>query len=241
MDPNQVVFDPRTGKSRELDIVAEHYSFRSDHSGTCVKTHFVAEVVNNKFPVVLLTKRPSTPNRNSDHYVKFACTPEPNDFHKHFDFFEDRRPPQEQLFVQYCALSTKRGDAKELMASHPEDMYASLQKVAEHVEREVEQFAEWSAETSLDIWRVFFWHPILVVGGQLVIVENDEAGAITLADATSAFLEFNWHQNDEPRTTVIEVITVAALYERMEAIVASDQAFEVQLDAFHAKSDAGNA
>jgi hypothetical protein len=241
VEPNQVVLDPHTGKSRELDIVAEHYSHRHDYRGTCVKTHFVAEVVNNKFPVVLLTKRPSTPHSNFESYVKFGCTPEPNDFHKHFDFFDDRRPPQEQLFAQYCALSTKRGDAKELMASHPEDMYASLQKVAEYVEREIEQFAKWSAEASMDIWRVFFWHPILVVGGQLVIVENDEAGTITLAKATSAFLEFNWHQNDEPRTTVIEVVTVAALYERMEAIVASDQALEVQLHTLHAKSDAENA
>jgi hypothetical protein len=236
VEPNQVVLDPRTGKSRELDIVAEHYSYQPDHRGTCVKTHFVAEVINNKYPVVLLTKRPSTPNSNFESYVKFGCTPEPNDFYKHFDIYDDRSPPQERLFSQYCALSTKKGEAKELMASHPEDMYSSLQKVAEYVEHEVGQFADFFVEPSGDIWRLFFWHPMLVLGGQLVVVEDSEAGIVSLSEAASAFLEFNWHQDGELRTTVIEVITIAALYDRMETIVLSDQALEAKLHAIHAKT-----
>ena len=241
VEPNQVVLDPRTGKSRELDIVAEYYSYQPEHRGTCVKTNFVAEVVNNKYPVVLLTKRPLTPNSNFESYVKFGCTPTQNEFYKHFDFYDDRSPPQERLFSQYCAISTKKGEAKELMASHPEDMYASLQKVAEYVEQEVGWFAEVNADSSDDIWRVFFWHPMLVLGGQLVTVEDSESEVVSLSEATSAFLEFNWHQNGEPRTTVIEVITVAALYERMDNIVSSDQALEAQLHALHAKADAENA
>ena len=241
VEPNQVVLDPRTGKSRELDIVAEHYSYQPDHPRTCVKTHFVAEVVNNKYPVVLLTKRPSTPNSNFESYVKFGCTPEPNDFHKHFDFYEDREPPKERFFSQYCALSSKRGETKELMASHSEDMYASLQKVAEYAEQEVDRFAEWTTESSEEFWRIFFWHPMLIVGGQLVTVENAEVGTVSLSEVSSAFLEFNWHQGGELRTTVIEVVTVEALYERMEVIVASDQAYESRLHALHTKFDAENA
>lgn len=116
----------------------------------------------------------------------------------------------------------------------------SLQKVAEYVEHEVEQFADFHAESSNDIWRIFFWHPMLVVGGQLVIVEDSEAGVVSLSEAASAFLEFNWHQDGESRTTVIEVIVVAILYDRMEFIVSSDQALEAKLHAIHSKSDAKN-
>ncbi len=240
VEPNQVILDPRTGKSREIDIVAEHYSYQPEHSGTCVKTHFVAEVINNKYPVVLLTKRPWTPNSNSENYVKVGCTPEPNDFYTHFDFYSDREPPRERLFSQYCALSIKKGEQKELMASLPEDMYASLRKkVAEYTEREFEQFAEWGAESSSDIWRIFFWHPLLVVGGQLVVVEDSVPGNICLSEVASAFLEFNWHQDGEPRTTIIEVVTIAALYERMETIIASDQAYEAKLHALHSASATG--
>ena len=63
VEPNQVVKDARTGKSREIDLVAEHYSYVPDHRDLCVKTKFVAEVVNNRWAIVLLTSRPSTPNR----------------------------------------------------------------------------------------------------------------------------------------------------------------------------------
>lgn len=241
VEPNQVVLDPRTGKSRELDIVAEYFSYEPDRFGTCVKTHFVAEVFNNRYPVVLLTKRPSTPNSDFENYVRVGCTPEPNEIQKHFDFFSDREPPRDRLFAQYCALSTKKGEAKELMALHPEDMYSSFQKVAEYVEREVREFAEFAGESSSDIWRIFFWHPMLVLGGQLVTVEDSETGVVNLPEVESAFLEFNWHENSEPRSTIIEVITVAALYKRMEAIVMSDKDLEARLHALHAKSRAKNA
>jgi len=236
VEPNQVVLDPRTGKSRELDMVAEYFSFEPSHKDTCVKTYFVAEVINNKFPVVLLTRRPSTPNSIFESYVKYGCTPEQNDFYVHLDYLADRSPPEERLFAQYCSLTSKKGSASELMASHSEDMYASLLKIAEYVEHQLEGFADFP-DGSNAFWRIFFWHPMLVLGGQLFTVEDSDASAIGLSEASSAFLEFNWHQEGEPRTTVVEVITVTALYERMGAIVSYDEALEVKLHALHAKTD----
>src|SRR4051812_27756419 len=69
VEPNQVVLDPRTGKSREIDLVAEYRSGFENGRMVSVKTRFIAEVVNNKYPFVLLTRRPSTPNADVESYV----------------------------------------------------------------------------------------------------------------------------------------------------------------------------
>jgi hypothetical protein len=45
VEPNQVVRDPRTGKSREIDLIAEYYEWQPDHQGLCVKTNFVVEII----------------------------------------------------------------------------------------------------------------------------------------------------------------------------------------------------
>lgn len=126
------------------------------------------------------------------------------------------------------------------MASHPEDLYGSLQKLAEYVEQELEAFAGWAAETEADIWRVFFWHPILVVGGQLFAVSVDNAANPKISEIDSAFLEFNWHQGEDRKTTVIEVARIAALYERMTEIVTWDEALEAKLHALRSSYKTGN-
>jgi hypothetical protein len=240
VEPSQVLKDPRTGKSREIDLVAEHFNYVPDHSGLCVKTHFVVEVVNNRFPVVLLTPRPSSPNSDSDSYVKFGCTPEPVPFYKELRIYAERSPPRGTLFAQYCALTTKKGEPREFMASHSEDLYGSLQKLAEYVEQELQAFQDWTTETESNVWRVFFWHPILVVGGQLFSVAVDDSANATIREIKSAFLEFNWHQGQDRKTTVIEVIQLSALYDRMADIVSWDDALEAKLHDLRSSPNASS-
>jgi hypothetical protein len=229
VEPNQVVRDPRTGKSREIDLVAEHRSYVPDHRGLCVKTHFVSEVVNNRFPIVLLTSRPSTPNSDFESYVKFGYTPQRASFYEHLDVYEDRSPPDDALFAQYCALTTKKGEARELMASHPEDLYGSLQKLAEYIEQELQDFHDWSTGSADDFWRVFFWHPMLIVGGDLFSIRVENGAKPVAQEIGSAFLEFNWHHGEDRKTTVIEFVRLRALYDRMRTIVAWDEQLESKL------------
>ena len=75
VEPNVAHKDPRTGKSREIDLIAEDGG-RAFHPKTCVKTQLIVEAVNNRLPVVLLTERPSSPNADFENYLKFGCTPE---------------------------------------------------------------------------------------------------------------------------------------------------------------------
>jgi hypothetical protein len=124
VEPNVAHKDPRTGKSRELDLIAED-SGRTDNPKTCVKTTLVVEAVNNRFPFVVLTERPSSPNADFENYVKFAYTPEPSPFLHSFHIYDEKKADWLNLFSQYCVL-TKKSSKDELMASHPDDIYGSL-------------------------------------------------------------------------------------------------------------------
>ena len=235
VEPNQVVRDPRTGKSREVDLLAEHYDWRSEHAGTCVKTHFVMEMVNNKFPLVLLTPRPSTPNEDFESHVKFIYTPASAPILKSVDVYEIRSPSRERLFSQYCALTCKKGDAKELMASHPDDLYGSFQKLAEYVEDQVSIWDQNQSDSD-KYWRLFFWHPMLVLGGQLIAATMNDDGRVCLEEIGSGFLEFNWHAGDERRTTVIEIVSADHLLERLSALVSLDADLESSLHVLRTKT-----
>jgi hypothetical protein len=230
VEPNQVLRDPRTGKSREIDLVAEYYSYNRVRRNVCVKTHFVVEAINNRFPFVLTTERPSTPNADFESYIKFAATPEPNPFIGELDLYEEEQADWENLFSQYCLLTKKKSD-KEFMASHPDDVYGSLLKLSEYVEDAVDI---WNSRDGLEddkFWRLFFWQPMLVLSGQLVSVRLREDGAAELQEVSMGRLEFNWHADDRHRTTVIEVLTEQFFLQRVATIVEKDDALEEKVHA----------
>jgi hypothetical protein len=228
VEPNQVVRDPRTGKTREIDLVAEYYHYNPERRKVFVKTHFVVEAINNKYPFVLLTERPYTPKADFENYIKFACTPEPNTFINKLNIYDEKGADWENLFSQYCAITKKRAD-KELMAIHPDDVYGSLLKLAEYVEDEL---AVWTNRDGLEndeYWRVFFWQPMLVLSGQLISAHLQEDRTTELKEVRSGRLEFNWHAEDEHRTTVIEILTEEFFLERLAAIVEKDDELEEKL------------
>lgn len=231
VEPNQVVRDPRTGKSREIDLIAEYYEYKPEHSGALVKTYFVMEIVNNKFPLVLMTERPHTPNENTENHVNFICTPSKNTFSDQFHLYEHRAPKRSELFSQYCALTQKKSESKEFMASHPDDLYSSFQKLAEYTDGDMIWWDKNSDMHGDRFWRILFWHPLLVVGGQLIVARTREDGSTELRETSSATLEFNWHAGEERRTTLIEVLTADSLTNRLSKIVESDSQMQHKLHA----------
>jgi len=228
VEPNQVIRDRRTGKAREIDLIAEYFNYHPERQKVAVKTNFVVEAINNRFPFVLLTERPYTPSADFESYIKFACTPEPNPFTNEFDVYEEKGAYWNNLFSQYCVITTKRGD-KELMATHPDDVYGSLLKLAEYVEDEVEVWASREGLEDDQYWRMFFWQPMLVLSGQLVSAHFQEDGVVELKETCIGRLEFNWHAEDENRTTVIEILTEEFFLKRLAAVVQKDDELEGKL------------
>jgi hypothetical protein len=230
VEPNQSVRDPRTGKSREIDLVVEYFKWNPAHDKVAVGTAFFLEALNNKYPFVLLTERPYTPASDFESYIKFVSTPEPSPFLGSLDLYEEKEADWNNLFSQYCAITRKSGKA-ELMASHPDDVYASLLKLSEYVENAISI----SFEGHEAYWRLFFWQPMIVVSGQLVIATVDTHGAVQIKETDLGRLEFSWHDAEEPRTTVVEVVTEAHLLSRLATIRAKDEELAAKIHAVKLK------
>ena len=227
VEPNVSHKDPRTGKAREIDLTAESAS-GSFRRGVCVKTTFVIEAVNNRFPIVLLTERPSSPNADFESYVKFGTSPNPCPFLDEIQIYDEKGADWNNLFSQFCALSKKSGK-EELMASHPDDIYSSLLKAAEYTEDQVAEFEAWTENEAGKYWRLFVWHPMLVVSGQLLTAKFSPEGAVLLQEVPIARLEFNWHDGDSRKTTVIEVVREDFLLQRLDAIRVQDDSIEARI------------
>ena len=228
VEPNVSHKDPRTGKAREIDITAESAP-RAYREGVCVKTTFVIEAINNRYPIVLLTERPSSPNADFESYLKFGTTPEPCPFLHEIDIYDKKGADWKNLFSQFCGLSKKNG-REELMASHPDDVYSSLLKVSEYSEDQLNEFESWTAEETGKYWRLFIWHPMLVVSGQLLTATLAPDGTVLLNDVPLGRLEFNWHDGENQRATVIEVIREGFLLERLNTVRAEDDALEARIE-----------
>ena len=230
VEPNQAVLDPRTGKSREIDLLAQHFDGTAPIYSVTVKTHFVIEVCNNKLPVVLLTERPDSPVLAAyESYLKFGCSPEPFPYHSDLDCFQDRLETAGSLFSQFCGISEKKsGHPGELMAGHPDDLYGSLLKLSEYVDDEVEHWHQPEGLSQSKSNRVFFWHPMLALGGDLLVTRVDRDGQAHLEERESAFLEFNRHTDEGLRTALIEFVTATAMRRRLAEIVAYDRVLELR-------------
>jgi len=225
------------GQQRAIDITTEARS-RVHRPGICVKTTFVIQAVNNAYPIVLLTERPSTPNADFESYVKFGISPDPCPFHEKFHPYEERAADWHNLFSELCMLA-KEQEQEELVAGPPLEVLSSVLRACEYTEQEVDSFNDWTSEEVGKYWRVFFWHPLLVVSGQLLTAKVGADGAVQLQEVPLARLEVNWHDGDERRTTVVEVIREDFLLERLEVLRTQDDAIEERIHAFRLSVESG--
>lgn len=233
VEPNVAFKSARTGSTNFIGLVAEDADGPAT-AGVCVKTTVPIETYNNDLPLVLLAERPSTPNSDWENYIKFGLTPEPCPFYREFHVYEEKNAKWDNLFAQYCAISRPDG-AGALSAMHPEGLQASLLALAEYTEAELNSFNEWTAEDETGCWRAFFWQPTLVVSGQLMTAQIEDDGSLRLIETPLARLEFNWHDEEQRRTTVIEIVREDFLLERVEVIRQQDNNISCRLRAYRTR------
>src|SRR5690349_22770439 len=123
VEPNVAVKDPRTGKSREIDVLAEYFDYDPVRRNVSVKTHFVIETINNHLPLILMNPHPGSPNEDLDGYLRFGMTPDSIPGVDEISFLELKGFWGEARYSQYCALTRKKS-GEELMASHSDDLYS---------------------------------------------------------------------------------------------------------------------
>ena len=231
VEPNQSISDQRTGKSREIDILAEYFDPDRDHPGVTVITHFVMEVCNNTFPFVLMTTRPISPvMAPQEDYLKFVTAPREDSkdhpFLGELDLYESYGVEEWRPFSQWCALTRKKS-GEELMASHSEDVYSSILKMAEYTLDTIEQWSSFSSDRRR--WRVVIWRPVMVLKDDLMVLNERRGRRPGLKNVTSAKYEFNFHYKEQPRTMIIDFVTEANLIPFLMGIVNNDQTCEEHL------------
>ena len=228
VEPNVTHKGPH-GAAQGIDLTAEAAG-GSNRRGVCVKTTFVIQTVNNVHPIVLLTERPSTPNADFESYIKFGTSPAPCPFLNQIHPYEERAADWHNLFSEICVLDKLDG-GDEFTACRSDGMRSSLLKASQYTEDEVSAFGEWVAEETGRYWRLFFWHPIVVVSGQLLTAKVTADGTVQLQEVPLARLEFNWHDGEDRKTTVMEVVREDFLLERLDSIRAQDDAIEARIHA----------
>lgn len=238
VDPCQSIVDKQTGISREIDIVAENHRYTQSRKETCVKSYFVIEAVNNLYPVVLLTPRPWTPSAPVEYYLKYKATPaeetEIHPFLREINPFELWGVHDYQIFSQYCTFTPKKtGD---LMAWHPDDLHASIKKVAEYSMHSMKVYHDWMDSKNDAYWRLFLWKPIIVLQNDLLTLRKNADGTEELIQSGIAKLEYNFHYCEEPETVVIDFVTEAALRAFVEQVISIDDHVEEMISQIKTRS-----
>ncbi len=221
VEPNVAIVDRRTGKSREVDLVAEYYEYDPSLAGVSVRTRFTIEAINNLLPIILITPHPNSPMSDIEGFLRYRTTPPSAPFITSVEVYDAKKVFDTQRYSQYCALSRKKsGD--ELLASHPDDLYSSFQKLGEFVEQQISEFdsEEWPDDDGY--WRLWFWQPVLVLGGDLLVASEEDHGELTVTEVDMAPLLFNFHVADQPRTVVVQIVREQHLLAYTKELAAVD-------------------
>ncbi|MGD0649778.1 MAG: hypothetical protein ABSA97_01310 [Verrucomicrobiia bacterium] len=243
VEPSQSLLDETTGVSREVDIVAESYRQATETPKICVKTTFVIEAINNIYPVVLLTRKLWTPNTPSDDYLHYKVTPsEDKPYHPFLDKLDLQQVQgvhRWEIYSQYCAFTRKKQN-DELMASHPEDLHASIRKAVSYLFVSKDEYYGWMDNHPEDsYWRLFQWQALVVLQGDLYIMREDERKKPDLVAVGVARLEYNFHHRGTPRTVIVNFVTESALPQFVEEVLVHNETIETQIAALRPSADTG--
>lgn len=218
VETNQVIKDPITGKSREIDLTAEHYIYDSERSEykVATKIRYVFEIKNNTLPVVLLTDYHSSPYNDlfdSLKVIQTGKTPWDGLELTFFDYFVPSSKDDGKMFTQYCSFQRKKDKEEELMATHPEEIYSGLLKITQFCEEEIEPWNEESEEPSdpdgyknrYD--RYFVYLPVVLIKDDLFELDIDEQNTPTLKAVPYSRFVLNYHFKEMPKTALVHFVT----------------------------------
>ena len=212
IEPNQIIEDPITGKSREIDLIAEYYEYKKEwakfkcHS----KVKFVIEIKNNLFPIVLITRFEFSPNIEDWIGLKEVLTvPENIDYNWNEGYY-DRiiQNSNALIYTQYCSFQKKRAN-DELMALHPSNIYEGLSKITHYCEESIRfRDNDLLFKNPEDIFEIdeylrhLLFLPILLINEELYELRDDK-----LIKVESSILVYNYLYNKEPKMAYVFVVT----------------------------------
>lgn len=224
VEPNQRILDPRTGKTRGIDLIAELWDW--DHTRAAAKikvfvsTNFVCEAKNNPYPIVLLTELPFSPGLDiweSLHEGKTGLFVDDLD-NPFFDFFTS----DHKVYTQYCSFKPKkRANDPEWMAWHPDDFYDDLEKIISYCRDQAIRINALSD----DYHRLHLYLPVVILGGDLFIAEPMQE-TVSLRKVDVARLMYFDVYNKEQSLSLVFFVTEEYFSTLFEEIVKFAQSLE---------------
>lgn len=225
IETNQVIEDPLTGKSREIDLIAEYNKYdkeRSDYKVTA-NMHYIFEIKNNLFPIVLLTRFEFTPTIEDWMGLKEALTlPTGIGYNAHESFYDEliQKTP---IYTQYCSFQKKK-ENDELMALHPENIHSGLAKITQYCEGMVKLHDKdliYEDPEKDEYLRHFLFLPILLINDDLYELKRDK-----LERVDSSILVYNYHYDKEPKMAYVFVVTKKGFSPFMRSMMALEDKVE---------------
>lgn len=241
IESNQVIEDPITGKSREIDLMAEYYD-GSNKEGSkhkaCSKIKFVFEIKNNIFPLVLMNKFEFSPNIEIWESIKeIQTSPKGIDSHSIDSFYEKLSDNNDHLFTQYCSFSIKKtgGNKKnELLASHPEQVYTGLSKITQYCEEAIESWE--SREEQPKYYRKFLYLPVFLISQDLFELKVEGNNEPILQRVEESKLVFNYYHKNEPKIATVWVVTKKGFNNFITRMLELERKVEAEMIAVKKKS-----
>ena len=215
VETNLVIEDPFTGKSREIDIVADYYNFEKmqNHSQTCAKIEFIFEIKNNIYPLVLLNEFDFNPRIEDYLGLKSIVTCPKNIKYNNYFVYHDKfvTDNKNHIFTQYCSFQ-KKNKNDDLMAFHPDNVHSSLSKIIQYCEEKIEDWESRNGDDNEEEFlRHFLYMPILLIQDDLFELKNN-----TLTKVDSSTLVINYHHKKVPSMAYVFVVTKDGLSQFIE-------------------------
>ena len=205
IEPNQKIADSKTGKSREIDLIAELWDYEPEKHRKhklSVSVRFVCEAKNNPNPVVLLTKLPFSPNIEVWAAIKEGRTGLFRNEHTD-PSFQDLLLEKQSIFTQYCSFKPKKtGEKSEWVAWHPDDFNDDLEKIIYYSDEEVEI----ANDMNDDYNRLHIYLPVVILGGDLYLSEPG-ARSINLKKVDVGFYMHFGIRNDVHFLALVAFVT----------------------------------
>ena len=228
VESNQIIEDPITGKNREIDILAENYKYdkeSADHELSS-RIKFVFEVKNNIYPLVLMTKLEFSPNVVIWESLKEAITKHNDiEWDAYEGFYGTLLPDEKSLFTQYCSFDRKKGN-KELMASHPEVLYAGLSKITQYCEEQVEY---WEESANDKFFWDFLYLPVLLIKNDLFELEINESSEPKLKKVDESKLVFNYYYKGDQKISTVYVVTEKGFSRFMKNMIKVERDLQIKM------------
>lgn len=223
VETSQVIEDPITGKSREIDVIAEYHDWKKKYDGirACAKIEFVFEIKNNPFPTVLLNKFYFSP-RVEDYFglKESQTTPKGVHYEGYTSYYEPFiTNAKSGIYSQYCSFHKKK-ENDELMALHPENIYTGISKIIQYCQEQ----QEFEFDENEEFLRHFIYMPILLLNDDLYEMRNDN-----LVKVDNSILVVNYYHRSEQSMAYVFVVTKDGLNDFISHALSVERAVEVEL------------